>query len=248
MKAQIYNFIFHQGYSISSKPLLILFDCDGTMTDSHSIIVQAMQQAFLDVGLKKPEHRSVCDIIGLSLSQAISTLTPPAQQHHEGLQPRIEQAYRLHYLRAEHQVCLFPHVRETLQELRARGYWLGVVTGKSKSGLIRVLQRFDLEELFYVVRTADCTHSKPHPAMVLECMQEMGLTADQTCVIGDAVFDIQMAKAARVQALGVSFGVASSTDLIQAGASRVVTDFSNLLNYFPHLQDVPVSPTMAGAK
>jgi len=218
------------------------------MTDSHGIIVLAMQQAFLDVGLKKPDHQAVCDIIGLSLSQAIHTLTPPAQQHHEGLQLRIEQAYRQHYLRAEHQVCLFPHVRETLQQLCARGYWLGVVTGKSKPGLIRVLQRFDLEELFYVLRTADCTHSKPHPAMVIECMQEMGVTAEQTSMVGDALFDIQMTKAAGAQAFGVSFGVASSAELVQAGASHVVTDFAELLNYFPRLQDTPLSPTMADTK
>jgi len=217
------------------------------MTDSHGIIVQAMQNAFHDAGLIKPDHRAVCDIIGLSLDQAIHTLTNPAQHHNEALQRRIEQAYRQHYLQAEDQVCLFPQVRETLQQLRARGYWLGVVTGKSMSGLMRVLQRFDLQEFFFVLRTGDCTHSKPHPAMVIECMQELGVTAEKTYVVGDAVFDIQMAKAADTQALGVSFGVASSAELIQAGASDVVSDFANLLNHFPHLQDAPVSPTIADA-
>ncbi|MDQ6968935.1 MAG: HAD-IIIA family hydrolase [Mariprofundus sp.] len=230
---------------MSSEPALILFDCDGTMTDSHGIIVQAMQAAFQQAGLNAPEHQAVCDIIGLSLTQAIRRLIVTDQSNKPALQQHIAEAYRQHYILLEDQVELFPHVRQTLERLRASGYWLGVVTGKSKAGLKRVLQRFDLNDLFYVLRTADCTHSKPHPAMVLECMQELGITAEQTCVVGDAVFDIQMAKAASVQALGVSFGVASSTELMQAGASHVVTDFSDLLNFFPHLQDASLSPTMA---
>ncbi len=233
---------------ISTKPALILFDCDGTMTDSHGIIVQAMQAAFQEEGLTTPNTQAVCDIIGLSLTRAIAILIEPELAHQEALQDRIAQAYREQYLLAENNVRLFPHVRETLESLHRSGYWLGIVTGKSKPGLMRVLQRFALSDLFYVLRTADCTHSKPHPAMVLECMQELGVSAAQTGVIGDAVFDMQMAKAAGVRALGVSFGVASSAALLQAGASHVVTDFSDLSHYFPCLQDAPVSRTMAGEK
>ena len=128
-------------------------------------------------------------------------------------------------------------MKETLEVLRSRGYWLGVVTGKSRAGLLRVLESFELGDLFYVWRTADCTHSKPHPAMVLECMLELGVPADRTWVVGDACFDIQMAVAAEVEALGVSFGVASSDELLQAGARRVVNDFAELLSYFPRLPD-----------
>jgi len=164
----------------------------------------------------------------------------PAEWHDDvQLHQQIEQAYRESYLSAEHGIALFPHVRETLEALRERGYWLGVVTGKSKSGLLRVLERFHLAELFYVLRTADCTHSKPHPAMVLECMQEMGVVAEQTVVIGDALFDIQMAKAAGVRSLGVSFGVAETESLLQAGAEDVVHAFPDLLAYFPPLQELP---------
>ncbi|MBL4775644.1 MAG: HAD-IIIA family hydrolase [Mariprofundus sp.] len=233
---------------MSSEPALILFDCDGTLTDSHNIIVQAMQHAFQDAGLKTPAKHAVCAVIGLSLTKAICALMDDAQKTDSALHQQITQQYRHHYLKLEQQVTLFPHVLEGLQTLSASGYWLGVVTGKSHSGLLRVLDSFALRDMFYVLRTADCTHSKPHPAMVLECMQELGVAAENTCVIGDAVFDIQMAKSAGVRALGVSFGVASTDELLQAGAYDVVDRFTDLLGYFPTLQDRPPSPTIADEK
>jgi len=198
-----------------------------------------MQQAFQSVDLSQPDADAVNRIIGLSLGKAVTGLLPDELHDDISLHRQIEQAYRHAYLLAERNIELFPHVRETLERLRERGYWLGVVTGKSKAGLLRVLERFNLAEMFYVLRTADCTHSKPHPAMVLECMQEMGGSAEQSIVIGDALFDIEMAKAAGVRSLGVSFGVAEAEALLQAGACGVVNEFSELLRYFPPLQGLP---------
>jgi len=216
---------------------LILFDCDGTLTDSHRLIVQAMQQAFASAGAQPPSVGVVRRVIGLSLSRAIETLLDEDLLADAALQQRIAAAYRDHYRRAETHVRLFPDVRVTLEALRERGYWLGVVTGKSRPGLLRVLEAFELDELFYVWRTADCTHSKPHPAMVQECMQELGVAPARTCVVGDAVFDVQMSQAAGVRALGVSFGVADRDALLQAGAEAVVDDFAALLAHFPPLPE-----------
>ena len=245
----------HKHTDISHEPALILFDCDGTLTDSHGLIVHAMQRAFADAGLPTPGAEAVNGVIGLSLHKAVEALIGGNQAEnqagyriqtenrfqvenrmgHQTLIHHIEQAYREHYVQSEQGIRLFSDVRETLETLRQRGYWLGVVTGKSKPGLLRVLQSFALLELFYVWRTADCTHSKPHPAMVLECMQALGVTAAQTTVVGDAVFDMQMAKAAKVTAYGVSFGVACGDELIGAGAEASVDHFADLLMYYPAL-------------
>jgi phosphoglycolate phosphatase len=221
-------------------PSLILFDCDGTLMDSHIAIVQAMQKAFCLCGLAEPPTRAVYDVIGLSLDRAIDQLAGNTD-----MAEKIKYIYRENYRAAEHELKLYPGVHETLQVLRQRGYWLGVVTGKSTAGLLRVLDTFDLQDYFYVLRTADCCNSKPHPAMVLECMAEMGVDAAQTCVVGDALFDIQMARSAGVAALGVSFGVSGSDELERAGVIAVVDDFSDLLSYFPSLHDHQLSPTMA---
>ncbi|TLS65725.1 HAD-IIIA family hydrolase [Mariprofundus erugo] len=209
---------------------LILFDCDGTLTDSQGLITQAMQQAFVTCGLPEPESQAIQNITGLSLLRAVACLSDDVALH-----ASICDAYRDHYRMLEHQVTLYPEVRETLDELRRRGYWMGVVTGKSRSGLQRVIETFELADYFMVLRTADCTHSKPHPAMVLECMDEMGVLPAHTTVVGDAVFDMQMARAAGVRAIGVSFGASSEEGLLHSGADGVVHAFARLLEYFPPL-------------
>jgi len=197
-----------------------------------------MQQAFALAGLDEPTDEAVSAIIGLSLHSAVVALLEKGKAE-ESVVEQICAGYRDAYRASEQEIHLFTGVRETLEELRCRGYWMGVVTGKSHSGLLRVLASFELSDLFLVLRTADCTHSKPHPAMVLECMQEMGVEAAETIVVGDALFDVQMAQAAGVPCIGVSFGVAESSDLINAGAKVVVDDFTTLLDYFPPLQSSP---------
>lgn len=209
---------------------LILFDCDGTLTDSQGLITRAMQQAFVACGLPEPASQAIQNITGLSLLRAVACLCDQVDLHES-----ICNAYREHYRLLEHKVVLYPEVRGTLDELQRRGYWLGVVTGKSWSGLQRVIEKLDLGDYFVVLRTADCTHSKPHPAMVLECMDEMGVLPEHTTVIGDAVFDMQMASGAGVRAIGVSFGASSEQVLLQSGADGVVHAFGSLLEYFPDL-------------
>ncbi len=224
------------------SPHLILFDCDGTLVDSHAAIIHAMQQAFADQGLERPAASAVSDIIGLSLAEAVAALTDDA-----GVHAAVVRSFRQHYVAGEKQLQLYPGVRETLQELQGRGYWLGIVTGKSKSGLLRVLDHFDLGGLFYVLRTADCCPSKPHPAMVLESMREMGVSPAQTCVVGDALLDIRMAGEAGVASFGVSFGMPMHEPLLQAGARAVVDEFAELLAHFPPLPDAVAAITIAKA-
>ncbi|MCF7822168.1 MAG: HAD-IA family hydrolase [Mariprofundaceae bacterium] len=213
-----------------SKAHLILFDCDGTLTDSHGAIVSSMQMAFATCGLDEPSGVAVSRVIGLSLQAAVEALTPDTTCN-----ARIIEAYRRHYTAAEASLSLYPGVIETLKELQRRGYWMGIVTGKSKPGLMRVLKLFDLTGYFLVLRTADCCLSKPHPAMALECMQELGVLPERTTLVGDAVFDMQMAASANVRPLGVSFGVESAEVLYAQGAVDVADDFPALLAHFPPL-------------
>ena len=216
-----------------NEPRLMLFDCDGTLMDSHHHIIVVMQQAFSDNALPEPSASDVCPVIGLSLALAVQHLLPDSD---EQVQAAVEQRYRDLYQSLPAAYDLFAGVRETLVELRHRGYWLGVVTGKSHAGLQRVLKKFDLAHHFLVLRTPDHCASKPHPAMVLECMAEMGVEAAQTAVVGDALLDIQMARAAGVRSFGVSFGVAGGGALLAAGAEAVIDDFAELLAHFPPLQ------------
>jgi len=230
-----------RGVYVTHPPQLILFDCDGTLMDSHHHIIAVMQQAFIGSGFESPADNAIAGVIGLSLEHAVQHLLPQAETPvHDVLQAEYRRLYRI----LPSEFTLFEGVHETLAMLQERGYWLGIVTGKSLAGLQRVLDEFNLAAFFLVLRTADQCPSKPHPAMVNECMHEMGVESMQTTVIGDACMDMQMACAAGARAIGVSFGVEDAAALRTAGAGHVVDSFAALLEHFPHLQSLHVSSTM----
>jgi len=224
-------------------PHLILFDCDGTLLDSHRHIIAVTQEAFAQCGMPYPVSAEVGRVIGLSLNAAVARLLPDAN---DAERRQVADTYRSLYRGLPVACGLHQGVRSTLKGLRRRGYRLGIVTGKSSAGLQRALVTHKLHDFFLVWRTADQCPSKPHPAMVQECMEEMGVDGRQTTVVGDACCDMQMAKASGVRALGVSFGASSPDELLAAGATDVVDRFDALLGYFPHLPRMALCSTMAG--
>lgn len=209
---------------------LVLFDCDGTLADTFGLIVETMRRCFVESGLPEPDEAAVRGIIGLSLDLAIHRLAPTIP---EAELPRLVLAYKdaFHRVRAEgvHSEALFPGIEPMLRRLSARDDLLiGMVTGKSRRGVRVITELHGLDGLFLAVRTADDCPSKPHPAMVLECCTELGVAPADTLVIGDAVYDIQMAKAAGAMALGVDWGAGSPNELLFHGAEAVAATAEGL--------------------
>jgi phosphoglycolate phosphatase len=216
---------------------LILFDCDGTLTDSNGVIVEAVVHGFEKYGLIAPRAAVILAALGQSLPIVIALLLQyQGYDKHQHLVEPISQAYKQHYRQLEGGVQLYPNVEKVLAELKARGYQMAVVTGKSKPGLQRVLRQFHLNQYFCTWRTADCCHSKPHPDMVLACMQALNVQACDATLVGDSQADIQMANNAGVKALGVCFDSTHDAAMLkQAGAENIVYDFQALLDVFPVL-------------
>lgn len=181
---------------------LIVFDWDGTIIDSHSAIVACMQEASRDLGLAIPEPERAAHVIGLSLHEILRVVAPdlPAARY-----PEYIAAYRRHFLAREEGMQLFPGMRELLARL-SRKHVLGIATGKSRQGLDRALAALGLRELFAASRCADETNPKPHPAMLLEIMEELEVQADAVLMIGDTSHDMEMARAAGVDAVAVAYG------------------------------------------
>jgi phosphoglycolate phosphatase len=182
---------------------LIVFDWDGTLFDSTALIVRCIQAACADVGVAVPSARDAAYVIGLGLTDALARAAPglPVERY-----PELATRYRHHYFAEQHEVTLFDGTVELLHALKARNHWLGVATGKSRSGLDAALQSVQLQGLFDGTRTADETASKPHPQMLLELMREFGAEPARTLMIGDTTHDLQMARNAGTAGVGVSFG------------------------------------------
>jgi phosphoglycolate phosphatase len=205
---------------------LIVFDWDGTLMDSEAKIVSCMRVAGNELGLTALDDKTLRDVIGLGLMEAIETLYPGAALDvHRAFADR----YRHHFLSADGESSLFfDGALELVQGLRRRGILLGVATGKSRRGLNRVLAEHDCGGFFHATRCADETFSKPHPQMLLEIMDELDVAPEHTLMVGDTEYDLQMAKNAGVHAVGVSYGVHERARLLRHQSLACVDNVQEL--------------------
>lgn len=215
-----------------SEPLLILFDCDGTLIDSASTIAAVMHATFAAAGEPAVSDAQVRNIIGLSLPFAIGQLLSidPASTKALHLTDAYKAQYTVMKAASLEREPAYPGVRELLTALARMDPVLGgVVTGKSRRGLIQHAAEQNFEWLLPISRTADDCASKPAPDMVLECCSQAGVDEARTLVIGDTSYDMQMAQAAGARAIGVSWGYHTKERLMEAGAETVLGHPSNLL-------------------
>ena len=204
---------------------LIVFDWDGTLLDSAAAIVHAIQSACADLGLPVPEDARARHVIGLGLSDAMRHAVPDLEPEDYG---RMVDRYRAHYLARDHELQLFAGVEELLAELSDSGYLLAVATGKSRAGLDRALKASGLGPRFVASRCADECHSKPHPQMLHELMDELGMEPDRTVMIGDTTHDLLMARNASVGGIGVSYGAHPRSNLAALAPLAIVERVSEL--------------------
>ncbi|MBP6006933.1 MAG: HAD-IA family hydrolase [Rhodoferax sp.] len=181
----------------------IAFDWDGTLFDSTAIIARCIQAAVRDVGGKEPTYEAASYVIGMGLMQALAHAAPdvPPQRY-----PELGDRYRHHYFAIQHEISLFDGVLPLLDELKSRGFFLTVATGKSRRGLDEALQSTVLSGVFDASRTADQTAGKPDPLMLNELMAELGVPPERTLMIGDTTHDLQMALNAGCASVAVSYG------------------------------------------
>ena len=190
---------------------LLIFDWDGTLVDSAGGIVGCMTQAIGDLDLDVPGEEKLRAMIGLSLDETFGRLFPrfSAEQRLQAIE-----RYRHHWLLTyRHQTVLFDGSRPTLEELYDRRYFLAVATGKSRTGLDRDLVSHDLRRFFLATRTPQEAPSKPHPQMLLDLMDELGVEPEETLMIGDTTYDLEMAGHANIASVGVLTGTHPETAL-----------------------------------
>lgn len=204
---------------------LLVFDWDGTLMDSAGAIVYSIQAASRDVGLQVPSESEARHIIGLGLNEAIAALFPELPHSDYGA---LVDRYRHYYLSQDAEIPLFVGVTETIAALHEEGFLLAVATGKGRRGLDRVLEQTGLGRYFHGSRCADECFSKPHPCMLLEIMDELGVPQAKTLMIGDTSHDLQMAINAGVPAVGVGYGAHPRESLMTLSPLACADDFGAL--------------------
>ncbi|MBO6521014.1 MAG: HAD-IA family hydrolase [Rhodospirillales bacterium] len=222
---------------MASTVKLAVFDCDGTLVDSQHAINSCMTDAFVHVGLVPPAISHVRRVVGLPLAQAIEIL---ADAENAPI-PDMVEAYSISWQRMRHggklDEPLFDGTRELLTGLHTGDWTLGVATGKSMRGLEATLAHHALDGFFSTLQTADRARGKPHPEMLEFAMAETAATPDETVMIGDTTYDMEMAVNAGVRALGVAWGYHAPEDLRAAGAVEVVETVADLGRYLRNLKE-----------
>jgi phosphoglycolate phosphatase len=211
---------------------LAVFDCDGTLVDGQASICTAMDSAFAAAGLAAPDRNQVRRIVGLSLLQAVRRLLPDHDDAlHLDIVESYKQAFRAARAAGELSEPLFGGIGETVVALHQAGWTLGVATGKSDRGLEHCLAMHGLTARFATLQTADRHPSKPHPAMLQAALDDVLADPADAVMIGDTDFDMAMAEAAGVRAIGVAWGYHDAHELLAAGAEFVAETPSALTEY-----------------
>lgn len=208
---------------------LIIFDWDGTLMDSASEIVAAIQESINALSLPARDDQAISHMIGLGLEDAFTRLYPDIAA--DDL-VAITQEYRKRFgARPKVYGQAFDGVEETLHQLASAGHRLAVATGKSRRGLDRSLQAQRWQQRFHATRCADETASKPDPRMLFELLEELDVTPGRALMIGDTSYDMEMARNAGVTGLGVHWGVHEASDMLDAGAQEILQGVPAVLEW-----------------
>ena len=229
----------------------IIFDFDGTIGDSQSLIVKTLQDTMRARNLEVKSEEACAKTIGLRLDEAFVALYGMSDE--EGL--ACAATYREIFLDNKKTMIVqpFPHVIETLRELHRRGYILGMASSRNHCSLDGYVKQMQLEDIFSsIVAGDDVEHVKPAPDMVFKALGEMkgmknpGASAEdvlnpvtseedvkdvlaETLVVGDMNFDVDMAHNAGCKACAVTYGNGTREQL--ASAEFIIDDFAELLNW-----------------
>ena len=209
---------------------LAIFDCDGTLVDSQHNICVAMERCFAAAGLAPPAREQTRAVVGLSLVEAMRAMLPDAGDvDHVELAEAYKRAFQ--GMRAEGLADepLYDGVAELIDGLDADGWLLGIATGKSDRGVALCLDHHGLAGRFVTIQTADRHPSKPHPSMIEQALADAGAAAEASLMIGDTSYDMAMARAAGVTAVGVGWGYHDADTLVRAGAYHVASRPAEIL-------------------
>jgi len=208
--------------NVESKTLkLVIFDFDGTLVDSRPLILESHRIVFSEFRLPAPSPAHSLSLVGKSLDVILAELAGPTA-------PILEmvKAYDLLLptLRADPVFSERPFdgIDALLHELsRTTDIVMGIATGHRSDTIAPALQTLRWVEYFRTIQAADTAPSKPHPAMLLQALTAAGVEAKDAIFVGDTIFDMQMAEAARLRSIGVAWGHHGAERLTAAGARHV---------------------------
>ena len=194
----------------------ILFDLDGTLTDSGEGIMNCATFALEHFGLPVPDRATLRQFVGPPLRDTFIRFGVPADKAEEAIA-----VYRSRYIPiGKYENFPYPGIRELLQKLRDDGCRLYVATSKPEEMSIDILTRFELAGFFERICGATLDGSRDEKAKVIAyLLQETG--AADAVMVGDTAFDVLGAAEHGIPTIGVAWGYGEVADMEKAGAKAI---------------------------
>ena len=203
----------------------ILFDLDGTLTDSGEGIINCAILALEHFGLPVPTREEMRVFVGPPLHESFIRHGVPADKADEAIK-----VYRSRYIPiGAYENTPYPGIRELLEQLKAEGHKLYVATSKPEEMSIKILEHFDLAQYFDRICGATMDISRSSKEAVIAYLLEQNGRTNNMIMVGDTKFDIIGAKAHGIPAIGVSWGYGKVEDMVAAGAAGIADSMEELL-------------------
>ena len=206
----------------------VIFDFDGTLADTAEGILRTEEAMLREMRLPKPQggEAQMRQGIGLALRDSLHV---GCRIPEERLDEAVATYRRLFDEIAFDYIVAFPGVKDTLEYLYDKGYQLGIATSRSRRTLVYLLKKMDIAQYFTYMTSVESTPKhKPAPDLALMLLDMFGVSGDETLVVGDTIYDLQMAINAGCHTCGVTFGNHSAEQLRSENPDYIVDSFPEL--------------------
>ena len=205
----------------------ILFDLDGTLTDSGEGIMNCAQLALDHYGIHVENRDDLRVFVGPPLQKTFLEFGVPAEEVDHAIE-----IYRSRYIPiGKYENTPYPGIRELLEKLNADGHKLYVATSKPETTAVEILEHFDLAKYFHIICGASFAHDRHSKALVIAYLLEQTGSGLDAIMVGDTAFDVIGAKEHGIPTIGVSWGYGEVTDMVQAGAASIAHDMDELYHF-----------------
>lgn len=205
-------------------PKCILFDLDGTLTDSGLGIINCALATFKEYGIPLPDRSEMRTIVGPPLRQSFVRY---------GIAPELVDEAVVYYRKlyndtGKYENIPYPGITDLLQRLRADGHRLFVATSKPEHMSVDILQHFGMDHYFERICGSLLDGVRDKKEAVIEYLLDGIGGANNAVMVGDTVYDVLGAKEHNIPTIAVSWGYGKCEEMVSAGAVAVVHTMDEL--------------------
>lgn len=205
----------------------ILFDLDGTITDSGEGIINCALLALEHFGLPLPDRETMRVFVGPPLHETFIRFGVPAEKAEEAVA-----VYRSRYVPiGMFENKPYPGIEELLETLKSHGHKLLIATSKPEWMAVDILKHFDLDKYFDSICGATMDTSRTSKENVIAYLLSQNDPVNHTMMVGDTEFDVIGSAKHNIPCIGVSWGYGTVESMVSAGAYAIANTMQELLEY-----------------